>query len=55
MAGQFLNILFVAAGKGDEELLNVGTRPLTLRGVGRPRAMTENEASFNNDEGAARH
>jgi len=55
MAGTFLNVRFHATEKQDEDLRNVGTRPLTLRGVGRPRALNEKETSFNNDEVAARH
>lgn len=55
MAGAFLNVRFHAAEKLDEDLRDVGARPLTMRGVGRPRSLSEKEASFNNDEVAARH
>ena len=53
MPGGFKTLRFHVAEKGEEDLRAVGTRSLTLRGVGRPRPLA-GELGFNNDEAAAR-
>src|SRR5215204_1320527 len=50
----FYNVRFHAANKGDDELSEIGTRSLSLRGVGQPRSRNDAEPNFNNDEAAAR-
>jgi hypothetical protein len=51
MPGGFKTLRFHVAEKGEEDLRAVGTRSLTLRGVGRPRPLA-GELGFNNDEAA---